>query len=174
MVLAVWVDDGGLIRRARHGNAPHLTGSKRRHVAGVFFHEGIDRVQYEQGPGDAQHQVAVPRVEAERDERVPRARSGDQNRALIAGTEHAIGRAGQERVTRGHLHVAQRQKSQNGALFVPRVETEVADGGAQLERNAAFRGIQIQGGRDAVRQGVVHAVEDGDVEVLVRDRFAGQ
>ena len=47
----------------------------------------------------------------------------------VAGPEHAVRGRGQERAASGHLHVAQGQKPQDGALFVPGIETKIADRG---------------------------------------------
>jgi hypothetical protein len=75
-------------------NLPNLTGWVGRHVVHALFHEVVDYVEHEQRPSHAQHQIAVARIEAERDEPLLSAPPRDQNRSQLAGPHHDVARLG--------------------------------------------------------------------------------
>src|SRR5690606_40653650 len=78
----------------RRRNAEALPGAERREIARVLVHEMVDGAEHEQRPRRAQHEIAVPRIEAERDEALPAAPSRDEDRAELARADDLVARVG--------------------------------------------------------------------------------
>src|SRR5262245_22260448 len=73
--------------RLRHdGDTPHVTRAEARDVLRVLIGKEVDAVEKQKRPRHAKRQIAVARVEAERDELVASALPGDEDGALVAAS----------------------------------------------------------------------------------------
>src|SRR5690349_23230608 len=110
---AVGLGDPADVAGGRRWHLPDVPGAEGGDVAGILLDEMIDGVQHEQGPGDAQDEVAVAWIEAERDEGLVVAATRDEDRAELARADDLVARLRREGVAGGDLDVFRRYPAQD-------------------------------------------------------------